>query len=213
MVRWCGPPENGARSRSTACPVYTEIFIGRANRKWADRFVARAKGTFSNCTWSVRGCRQCKRTRYKSERKKKRKKKMGERERRKSNAETALQFQSCADYRYRITSSEIISAMCTQFFITALSLWVWICFLLYGAPQKLSRYQWRNIIVPYKLLLHKIIVAYSFPVGYKFSEITYLSLNKSIYRYWYVQLTYAKQTLMDSLFRQSSFDDVTYTRI
>lgn len=39
MVRWCRPPENDARSHSIACPVYTEIFIGRANRKWTDRFV------------------------------------------------------------------------------------------------------------------------------------------------------------------------------
>lgn len=138
MVRWCGLPENGARSRST-CPVYTEIFIGRANRKWADRFVARAKGTFSNCTWSARGYRQCKR--YKSERKKKRRKEKGERKRRKSNAEIALQLRSCADYCCRITLSEIISTMCTQFFITALSLWVWIYFLLYAAPRKIPRYQ------------------------------------------------------------------------
>lgn len=54
-VRRCGPPEYGARTRSTARPVYTEIFIGRANRKWADRFVARAESTLSDCTWSMGG--------------------------------------------------------------------------------------------------------------------------------------------------------------
>lgn len=41
--------------------------------------------------------------------KRKERKKEGERGRQKPNTETLLQFQSCADYRYRITLSEIIS--------------------------------------------------------------------------------------------------------
>lgn len=60
----------------------------------------------------------------------KRKERKKERKRQKSNTETSLQFQSCADYRYRITLSEIISTMCAQFFITAQSLWMRLYFLL-----------------------------------------------------------------------------------
>lgn len=79
------------------CPVYTEIFIGRANRKWADRFDSSLvpKVLFRIAREAREGCSAG--ARYKSEKERRavgagRGREGGKRERRKSNAET----QSCA---------------------------------------------------------------------------------------------------------------------